>query len=614
MKTKLFLLLIFLFIVGSKIFSILNHQNFNLKDDTALCWTESALQYRTAKVIATHGFMPALDTRTQHPEGLAMKNRLTVLMEVVSGYTYRFLIPKAVPFHVFLVIFVSFFSSLSVFPLYLSIHLVCRQRTGALLGAALYGVTPAVYTTVTAPGFELQDFALPLLFFHLYLFAHAIKSADYLSYAYAFLSASFLFAALTSWHLTQFYYIIFVLFIIFCFLFIQNFDMRPFYVLTGMSVLAGILIPTLRSMGFILSFSMLLSYALVVSSIVPKRKRKQRQLLLLCLCVAAVCFTMYISRISIPEYRFVYGLVLDKMRYLGTRPADPTTLSWETLVMWVSPFTSPSFKTLLVSIGALFIPGIIGLLISIRTFVLKKMTTLGSLFLFMTVVFFPLYLLLMRLDAFLIWFLSLQSGVLPQKKKKIVYLILLACIFINGFLLFSYSRKCVSPDQNYLLEMIKYIRYNTPKEAPILTTFAYGPSISTYTGRPILLHPKFEAEHITNKIKEFEHRLFMDESMFYSYCKSYHAQYFIYQTDILLARGPESIRYRTHNLTASESCVAFELHFHPHSLTFFELVYSNPHYRVYRILEHSEQPQHDTKDYLRVYDEQLFDLENFGIN
>jgi hypothetical protein len=234
-------------------------------------------------------------------------------------------------------------------------------------------------------------------------------------------------------------------------------------------------------------------------------------------------------------------------------------------------------------------------------------------FLFLTAVFFPLYLLLIRLDAFLVWFLAFQTGRLSVYAKRVGQLFVLVCIGVNGFLLFSGSQRTVAPKQNYLLGLIKYVRYNTPQDSPVLTTFAYGPSIITYTGRPVLLHPKFEAEHITSKIKEFEHRLYEDENLFYAFCRRYRAQYFVYQTDMLLARGPESIRYRTHNRTVTKECAAFKFHFRPDSLKFFELVYSNPHYRVYHVMEKGERPQHMKKVYFRVFDEQLLDMNDFGI-
>jgi len=613
MKARFILLIIFFFMVGFKVYSIFRNPNFNPRDETALFWTESALQYRTAKIVANYGFVPSLDQKLQYPEGLNIKDRLTVLMEIISGYTYRLFIPKTVPFHVFLIIFISFYSSLTIFPLYLSVHLLNQKIETGLLAAALYTTTPAVYTTVTAPGYELQDFALPLIFFHVYFFARALKASNRISYSYSFLSAAFLFSALAAWHLTQFYYVLFVSFIIICFLFAGNFDMKPFYIVTALNIGAGLVIPALKTVGFTLSLSMLLSYSLIITSVVPQRLGTHRRFLFLCLLLASLLTTVYISFVGIPEYRFVYGFVWDKVRYLGIRPIDPTKLPWESLVMWVSPFTSPSFSIMAHSIGAVSLSGLLGSFITMGMLLRKRTHIVDALFLFLTAAFIPFYLLLIRLDAFLVWFLSFQTGRLSVYTKRVGEMFILVCIGVNCFLLFRGSHRAIAPTQNYLLGMIKYIRYNTPQDASILTTFAYGPSIITYTGRPVNLHPKFEAEHVGSKIKEFEHRLYENENLFYAFCRCHNVGYFVYQTDMLLARGPESIRYRTHNWTLGKNCAAFKFHFRPDSLKFFELAYSNPHYRVYRVMKQGERPQHIKRAYFRVFDEQLLDMKDFGI-
>lgn len=613
MKTRLTLLFIFLFMIGFKVHAIFCNQHFSPKDETALFWTESALQYRTAKIVAKYGFIPSLDERVQYPEGLHIKDRLAVLMETISGYTYRLFIPKTVPFHVFLVVLISFYSSVTIFPLYLSLRLVSKKSETALLAVALYAVTPAVYTTVTAPGYELQDFALPLIFFHVYFFARALKASERLLYAYSFLSGAFLFSALAAWHLTQFYYVIFVLFIIIYFHFAKRFDMKPFYIVTALNIGAGLIIPALKTVGFLCSLSMLLSYSLIIVSVIRKRHGSQRLFIFLFLVFVCFLITSYVSCVSIPEYRFVYGLVWDKIRYLGIRPSDPTRLSWESLVMWVSPFTSPSLSTVTSTIGTVTLSGLLGSLITMSMLLRKRIDLVDALFLFLTAVFGLFYLLLIRLDAFLVWFLSFQTGRLSMYTKRVGHMLVLICIGINSLLLIRGSQRAVTPTQNYLLGTIKYIRYNTPVDAAILTSFAYGPSIATYTGRPVLLHPKFEAEGIGCKIKEFEHRLYEDEGLFYAFCRCHKARYFIYQTDMLLARGPESIRYRTHNFTLPRRCATFKFHFRPDSLKFFELVYSNPHYRVYRIMEQGERPHHIKSVYFRVFDEQLFDMKDFGI-
>ncbi|MGB3340173.1 MAG: hypothetical protein WBB37_01675 [bacterium] len=612
-KERLALTLIFFFMIGFKVFSVYKIPYFNLKDDTGFFWTESALQQRSARMVAINGRLPILDEDAQYPEGLEYKDRLTALMEIVSGYIYRLFVPRQLPFHFFLIIFISIWSSLSIIPLYLSIRLVIENKISGLLACLFYAFTPAIYITVTAPAFELQDFALPLIFTHLYFFIRAMKSSDALKYSYAMISGAFLLTALSSWHLTQFYYAIFVLFIGIVAFFEPKTDTKPFYIITAISFLGGFLIPVLRTAGFLFSFSMLMSYGIVISTLMPVKKYSIKRASLLFLICIAIILTILVATARIPEYRFVYGLMLEKIKHLGMRPTDPSKLSWETLVMWVSPFTSPSVREIALFIGTLIIIGISGIVVNTKKLFKKAINFCDAFFLLFTVAFFPLYFLLIRLDVFLVWFLSLQTAYVFSTVKKSIRFLLVLCMLVNAYLLFNQPTKVLGPRHNYLLGLIKYMRHLTPQDAVVLTSFPYGPSIITYANRTILLHPKFEAKNMINKVKLFEHKLFEPENDFYDYCISYGADYFVYQADMLMARGPESIRYRTHNLTISKECVAYKFHFQPKDLNYFRLLYSNPHYRVYQVTKKDSLATDIPAEYFRIYDERIINLKNLGV-
>lgn len=597
--------------VSYKLAAVFSTHGFPVHDATPLFWTESALQYRTARRVAATGVTEAVMKEAQYPEGLDVKNRLTVVMETVCGYLYRLCIPKTVPFHTFLIIVIALYSSVGVVPLYLTVKFLHGSSAG-LLAAALYAVTPAVYTTVTAPGFELQDFALPLIFFHVYFFARAY-TAERSIYQYSFISGAFLFAALASWHLTQFYYLLLVGFVIVCVLF-TRFDVKPFSIIVAINILAGLAIPALRNLGFVLSLAMLLSYSVILAGTISVQKPIVKNTMLVCLMIVACSISYYISVHVLSEYRFVYGLMWDKLRHFGVRPAQPTDLQWQTLVMWVSPFTSPTRSVIVSSLGTVIISGITGAVLTVRTLLKRSGTLIDSFLVYCTVIFVPLYLLMIRMDVFLVWFFCVLSARLWRDSRRILRYVLLLCVSGNCVLLILSPIRTAGPDRNYLMGMLMHIRLHIQDDAPFLTSFAYGPSVLAYASHPIVLHPKFEAEHNTTKIEKFEHRLFKDESAFYAFCRAYHAAYFVYQADMLLARGPESMRYRTHTMTLSRESAAYAFHFRPHTLRHFELVYTNPHYRIYRILEYGTKPHYTKPVYFRMYDEQMFDVTDFGIS
>lgn len=610
MRARVLLFVIFLFMVGYKLATVFSTHGFPVYDPTPLFWTESALQYRTARRVAATGVAEAVMKDAQYPEGLDVQNRLTTVMETVCGYLYR-LMPTTVPFQTFLIIVIALYSSLSVIPLYLTVRFL-HERRAALCAAALYAATPAVYTTVVAPGFELQDFALPLIFFHIYFFVRAY-AAEKTRYQYSFLSGAFLFSALASWHLTQFYYLLLVGFVIISFL-CTSFDIKPFSIIVAINILAGLTIPPLRTLGFVLSLAMLFSYCVVLAGAVPVRKKMYQRFVLVCLLIAAGFFNYYISVHVISEYRFIYGLMWDKLRHFGVRPAHPVDLPWRTLVMWVSPFTSPSYTTIVSSLGTVIVAGITGAILTVHNLLRRKGNLARSLLVYFPVVFASLYLLMVRMDVFLVWFLCVVAARLWQSARKVLPYILVLCIIGNCVILIMSPRRIAGPDRNHLTGMLLHIRMHTPDDAPFLTSFACSPSILAYAARPVVLHPKFEGEYVTTKIEKSEHRLFSDENSFYAFCRACQVAYFVYHVDMLLARGPESMRYRTHSMVVSQQSAAYAFHFRPHALKHFELSYTNPHYRIYRVLTYGAEPQDRKPTYFRVYDEQLFDVTDFGVS
>ena len=116
--SSLLLLFIFLTSVGIKIFLFTQVTVFNYQDDTGLFWTESAFQYRYARMVAHKEPLPSTDYTIQYPEGLEVFSHITIAMELVSGYLYQFfsIVFPHLPFHVFLIYFICLFSSLSIFP------------------------------------------------------------------------------------------------------------------------------------------------------------------------------------------------------------------------------------------------------------------------------------------------------------------------------------------------------------------------------------------------------------------------------------------------------------------------------------------------------------------
>ena len=599
------LLLLFAGFFGFKLWYVMSDQSFSKKDDTEMFWTEGAFQYKIAKLVAFTGGIPTHYRDAQYPEGLEIKKKITVLMESISGYIYRAFVPKGVPFHLFLAVFICFYSSLSIFPVYLLSALLWNNRFSGLLSSLFYATTLASSSSSLTHAYIKEDFSLPFIFFHLYFLILGFKRQKF---DYTFLSGAFLFVGLASWHLTQFFYLIVVLFIALNFIIKEDFreEIRIFSVIVLVAIFAGLLVPTLRSERFLFSNSMLLSYLLVILGLSFKKVAWWKKLTSLFFILGAgLTLKILLSPVHIKEYSHVYTLMLNKITHLGVKPEDPSSLSWEANVMWTTSFMSPSIKEIYYFFGALFPLGIGLLLTSILRFIKKRNTQGESFFIFFSLSFTVLYLLIIRMDAFLVYFLSLHTG-LFSKVRRAILLILLIGLGLNLLILTTEKIHTDKPMPNYILTLIKYVRDNTEKGVSFLTTFSLGPSLFAFCDKPVLLHSKFEDYRLREKVKEFEHTLFEDENNFYHFCRKYEANYFVYTTSMLLSTGVESIRYRTDNLNLTKDCVAYKFHFRPEELKRFRLVYTNPIYRLYEVLEEGEVRGEIDSSYFRPYDKKFF--------
>ena len=136
--------------------------------------------------------------------------------------------------------------------------------------------------------------------------------------------------------------------------------------------------------------------------------------------------------------------------------------------------------------------------------------------------------------------------------------------------------------------LLQKIQTFTQKDDPIVTPWAFGPSVAAFTGRPILIHSKFENARVREKVKEFEYGLFDDEETFYQLCQKYGARYVVIDSGMFLDLSNESLRYRTNHMKASRESVLYKMHFDPEALKDFKLITSNEDYRLYRVLKPEE--------------------------
>lgn len=577
--------------------------NFDPGDDTALFWTESAFQYRYAKTIADGGTIPGLDTAAQYPEGARPHKEFTLCMEHVSGYAYRLLFRDSttVPFHLFLIFFISFYSSLTIFAVYLLSGALWGSPGGGLLSVVFY-LAARISWARTVTGFNYEDFALPLIFLSLALFIKAVKRGAGGGRAlYSLFSALLLLAALSSWHFSRFYFLVFGSVLAAAFLTRDDCgeSLRlPVAALLLVTALGGAFVPVLRATGLVFSSPVLLLSALLAASVLRDKfalSRPKTALLFSSLFILLAGSSYLFLIKDAGEYSHVYSLFLYKLKYLLAKPENPLLLPFDTRVLWIEEFNSPALRDWFAYLSILLPLGLTPALYGIYE---TRGTRCRAAFLFcgLAVSFFFLSFFAMRLLSFSAVFLAVYMGKYPELLeraaawgKRTIYAFLSACFLLalaSDMLAFSLKTPLSSPPTFYQGDtklILNWIRANTRPDDVFLSNIGAGAAILAYTGRPVNLHPKFETGQLRKKFEGFARALYAPEEDFYKLCREYKAAYFLYENHFVLNSSRDSFRYFTGNLRLETGAAAYKFNFEPQRLKFFDLVYQTKTFRIYKL-------------------------------
>ena len=142
---------------------------------------ESALLFHYADVYRTTGRIPSLDERAQVPEGLHVRRELSVGKGIVAAWLYNGLGVRAgfgvraMSFQRFVRRFDAAWYCLGVIPLFFLVRGRTRSLLAATLSAMLLAWTVGAMQRSTGLGFARENFALPLIFAHVWLFDMALR-------------------------------------------------------------------------------------------------------------------------------------------------------------------------------------------------------------------------------------------------------------------------------------------------------------------------------------------------------------------------------------------------------------------------------------------------------
>jgi tetratricopeptide (TPR) repeat protein len=611
---------------------------YNYSDDTALFKTEAAFQYRYAKLYALHGVLPAVDYMAQYPEGVNVRREFTTLMEKVSGNIYRIFLKRTrLPFHVFIIYFISFFSSLPVFSVFLLAKLVSRKNLPALVSAGFYCVARVSFMRVIVGGFEYEIFAFPLITFGIYFFLLSLRKR---SYALSALASVFFTAALLSWHFTGFFLAAFVLALCACYFSAPERDAGFLAGALGLNTAvffaAGLTAPVLSAKYFNCSPAMTLCYALLLAHLARRLKPEYAKYLpLFFLLAAAVIFAS--SAAAFPanraEYGHVFSLFKYKLIYLNDKPADPKLLPFDAAVLWEGAFERPDLRQSVYLFSSLAVLGLVPWALNFRKYFSRKLDPAESALFAATAASFAMYLLARRLHIFAGFFLCVYAACWPglfsgkpKNARTLAAVFLALCFAYEAGEFASYGMPGVSTPMKKLRAreldenresrfsaageeklLAQWARSWTPPGTVFLAPFQTSPALLAYADRAVVLHPKFESGQIRGKYKLFVNALFSDEETFYRLCRDFKADYFVYQIFMLFDSSKASLQYLALYPEISRESAIYKFNFNPSGLRHFALIRDLRSSRVFRVLKDGETAPGLKQPYNAVFDPAVFD-------
>jgi len=521
---------------------------------------ESALLFHYADEYHKTGRIPQVDMRAQVPEGLHVRRDLSIGKEFLPAWLYNGLGVHKVSFQRFVRRFDAAWYCLGMVPLFLFVWGRTRSLVAASLAALL--LTTAYTAVVRSTGLEFsrENFALPLIFAHFWLLDVG-RRRKRLGPSVA--AGIVLAIALATWDMTQLYLLLLVAYwAVRCLVRRAAAEQLVHLAPTvAFGFLAGLVVPYLWAHNFIVSYAMILGYGLIAWWAVCKTTTLSAPAAKMMFLVGLVALLILASGLpAAKRYEHFRDLLVAKLRYLNVKPEDPERLSFNARILWTPALHSATSTYLgrrpIRDFFPVFALGLIAAGCLTAAKLARRPIGEVSLLVVMMLAWLALYVLFVRMQVFLIFFLAAFIGIgigAVQRLAKRRWPVVLAAPVVLLFLIADLGRSTAfgrsndpadSSQLNKLraaygrdfayagaAELVRWLRENTPEDAVVLSDFMLQPTIFEYAERRIVLHPKFENPVMRDKVHEYLDRFYApSEQTFHSFCRRNGAGYFVLST------------------------------------------------------------------------------------
>jgi hypothetical protein len=533
---------------------------------------ETTQAYRYSLMVSEGVPVPAVDSLVMYPDGFRTGEN-SIFEEYVAGYAARI---AGGDFGASMRFFCLAFPLLSIAGLFLWMRSAGIDYRDSMLAGLLYGIFLPALLRSRGESLYRETVAIPLIVFTCALSGLALRQqrplrASVLSAA----SGLALFAALACWKVTAFVSAI-LLFYLLCRRVTGNAGRAAVAGPAVAQVAASLLLSHMRADSALTSPATAIAAVLLFSLIVDSRLMAPAGL------AAAAAAAIFGGN---PGTGHMAAVLAAKARFLLRHPADPSLLSPDARLFWVSGYTTPSPGELILLFGFPLILAAFGS----GSFWRRGDSLLRW--------FLPIslagYIVFDRLHVFLALAIlpALVEAVRGMKWRAAVLAVALGLqsffvVPIAGLLesagLSAGGRPSLLAEQE-LGSLLAWLRQSTHPGEPVMSYWHLSGMISAYADRPVVTSTFFENARNRRTIEELAVRTFQPEDSLASFLASRNCSLFVYQADFILDRSPGGLLYLAGLTSLPGNSAAWSMQYRPESLRSFGLVFEGPSLRVYRL-------------------------------
>lgn len=591
-----------------------------------------AMNYRAVTTVAGKGDLDELTKKANWPEGYRPARAGAAGFVYLVGYSYRVArYLSEAEGRQFCRRFVVLFFSLLVFLVYALTVRLWGSQGAALFAASLVGLFPPLIGVSNGKEFTQMPFALVFAALHLLLLQIYAKKP---ALKKGVLAAAAAYAVLAVWEAGTYYTVVVVTAALFSPLAPR--DKRVLVVLhVAAFFAAAAFIPYLLALRAAFSWQAAFLVAALAYAFVSGRF-KNRFRAALALVVFGLVLTAAVTPLRAGAQSDLPGLkyFLYRLRFLFEKPLDPQMLPPAVRVLWSADHANPSGRALLdFFLPILFFVPAVAMAArrewkpdgpgEFRRFSLVAALCAAAAACLMYVIDRSA----VGLAAVAVTpLLGLGLKEIGTQKKSRVPLMAVGTVLIllqlftprgsssavfqpaesNGFARGDKSQFLWVSLENTDRELIKFIASRTSTSDPFLGHPDVTAVLLAFSGRTSVLLPGAYGDVQARKRVETTALLYGGEGPLYDKCRELGVKYVLYSVNFLLDTSRNGPAYLAGVTAVPDECAAVSMHFYPESLTHFNLVYENDHYRLFRVTD-GYQPVFTT-DHPPVYQREIFDL------